>query len=267
MPGRITLRHHCQPPTWKLSAASRRSPGKALAPAMTLNRMYHWVPRIISGVSQMSAFRWKRTMTSTKSGNSRLAGKAARNCASGCTRRAQFGRRPIQTPIGTQIRLASAISTTTRIRVSSPSTNARADVGPGQSSPGRSRRSRHAAQASTSDEHGEPERVDQRATAAVRARRRAGRGRATAAARRVRSTASPNAVADARAAARVRRIRSQHPGVGGGGARRSSRSGTCRPRRPAGGTATGRRAGSPPAWPGSPRPPRGCRCWSSASAT
>ena len=40
-------------------------------------------------------------------GNSRLAGNAARNCATGCARRAQTGRRPSQTPIGTQIRLAS----------------------------------------------------------------------------------------------------------------------------------------------------------------
>jgi hypothetical protein len=41
---------------WKLLAASFRSVGKALAPAMTLNRMYHWVPRIISGLSQIFAF-------------------------------------------------------------------------------------------------------------------------------------------------------------------------------------------------------------------
>ena len=51
------MRHHSQPPMRKLLAASRRSPGNAAAPAMTLNRMYHWVPRTISGVSQMSAFK------------------------------------------------------------------------------------------------------------------------------------------------------------------------------------------------------------------
>ena len=56
-------------------------------------------------------------MNTTNGGNSRLAGKAARNCASGCARRAQIGRRPSQTPIGTQIRLATIISTTTRIIV------------------------------------------------------------------------------------------------------------------------------------------------------
>ena len=50
----------------------------------------------------------------TAIGNSTLAGNAARNCATGWTRAAQRGRRPIQTPIGTQTRLASAISTTTR---------------------------------------------------------------------------------------------------------------------------------------------------------
>ena len=59
-------------------------------------------------------------MHSTNGGNSRLAGKAARNCAIGCARRAQTGRRPSQTPIGTQIRLAMIISTTTRSSVIIP---------------------------------------------------------------------------------------------------------------------------------------------------
>ena len=120
----MTLRHHSQPPMRKLLAASRRSPGKAAAPAITLNRMYHCVPSTISGVSQISAFRLKYTMNSTTGGNSRLAGNAARNCASGCARRAQTGRSPSQTPIGTQSRLASTIRIATRASVNSPSTNA-----------------------------------------------------------------------------------------------------------------------------------------------
>ena len=41
----------------------------------------------------------------------------------GWARRAQTGRRPSQTPIGTQTRVANAISTTTRIRVNEPSIN------------------------------------------------------------------------------------------------------------------------------------------------
>ena len=45
-------------------------------------------------------------MATTAMGNSTLAGNAARNCANGCTASATRGRKPIQTPIGTQIRLA-----------------------------------------------------------------------------------------------------------------------------------------------------------------
>ena len=72
------MRHHSQPvEREELLAASRRSVGKAQAPAMTLNRMYHWVPRIISGVSQIFGLSRKRTMKTTTSGNSRLAGNAA----------------------------------------------------------------------------------------------------------------------------------------------------------------------------------------------
>ena len=48
-----------QPPMRKLLETSFRSPGNAAAPATTLNKMYHWVPRIISGVSQMSGLRLK----------------------------------------------------------------------------------------------------------------------------------------------------------------------------------------------------------------
>ena len=50
---------------------------------MTLNRMYHWVPRIISGESQMSGAAWKRTMAATTRGKNRLDGKAAMNWAIG----------------------------------------------------------------------------------------------------------------------------------------------------------------------------------------
>ncbi len=106
-----------------MPAASRRSLGIALAPAMTLNNMYHWVPRIISGDSQISGLRSQRTIRITANGNSTLAGKAARNCATGWSRCDQTGLSPIHTPAGTQTRLASAISTITRIRVSAASMN------------------------------------------------------------------------------------------------------------------------------------------------
>ena len=55
-------------------------------------------------------------------GNSRFAGKAARNCAIGCTMLATRGRMPTATPMGTHTRLASAISTVTRSSVRRPST-------------------------------------------------------------------------------------------------------------------------------------------------
>ena len=53
----------------------------------------------------------------TAMGNTTLAGKAARNCAAGWTRSAIAGRRPIQTEIGTQTRLAKASRTMTRTMV------------------------------------------------------------------------------------------------------------------------------------------------------
>src|ERR1700686_1364289 len=89
---------------------------------MTLNRMYHCVPRIISGLTHISTLRWNATMSETTTGKNRLAGNAARNCTTGWTRRASRGRKPIQTPTGTQTSAARAISTTTRSRVKKPST-------------------------------------------------------------------------------------------------------------------------------------------------
>ena len=87
---------------------------------MTLNRMYHWVPRIISGLVQISTLRSKRTISSTATGNIRLAGKAARNWAIHWTFCATSGRGPIHTPIGTQTSEASTISTDTRTVVARP---------------------------------------------------------------------------------------------------------------------------------------------------
>jgi hypothetical protein len=116
----MTLRHHCQP-RWKLVAASRSRSGYELAPAITLNRMYHWVPSTISGDSQISGFRWKRTITTTNTGNSRFAGNAARNCASGWIfRPAPAAARSRRRPAPRSPRRC-AISTMTRSSVISPS--------------------------------------------------------------------------------------------------------------------------------------------------
>lgn len=61
-------------------------------------------------------------MVMTNTGNSRLAGNAARNWAMGWIFPASVGRRPISTPSGTQISDDRAISTATRSSVISPST-------------------------------------------------------------------------------------------------------------------------------------------------
>ena len=82
--------------------------------------MYHWVPSTISGDSQMLGLAPVATMAITAKGNSTLAGNAARNCASGWTRSATAGLSPIHTPMGTQIRLATAIKITTRRSVAKP---------------------------------------------------------------------------------------------------------------------------------------------------
>src|ERR1019366_9563678 len=63
-------------------------------------------------------------MTITNTGKKRFAGKAARNCARGCARLAQAGRKPSQTPIGTQTKLASTMRTMTRNNVTRPSRTA-----------------------------------------------------------------------------------------------------------------------------------------------
>src|SRR6516165_8962955 len=107
----MTRYHQRQGRTRTLAATSLKSPGNALAPAMTLKRMYHCVPRIISGLSQISGARSNRTIRKTATGNSRLAGKAARNWAVGWTLSVNFGRSPTATPTGTQMADARVIKT------------------------------------------------------------------------------------------------------------------------------------------------------------
>src|SRR3982751_1028143 len=80
--GRYTRFHFSQPVRPRLSAARRSSVGSVEAPATTLNRMYHWVPNTINGLSQMLGDRCACTSAYTTIGNIRLTGKAARNWAS-----------------------------------------------------------------------------------------------------------------------------------------------------------------------------------------
>ena len=177
------------------------------------------------------------------------------------------GRSPIQTPTGTQIRLASAISTTTRSSVSRPSPTAVHDVAPARASAAMKPTIRQSAQAEHRGEHREPDRRRQRATAA-----RAAAAPARPECQRAGRRCARDRVADrhrpAARSSRVRRSSRQHPGIGGGRAGGRARSGTCRPRRPAAGTATGRRAGSPTSM-ASDRPADRARCRAArcASAT
>src|SRR5579883_842513 len=48
MPGIMSLRQRCQPCKPTSVAISRRSVGMLIAPAIELNKMYHWAPRDIS---------------------------------------------------------------------------------------------------------------------------------------------------------------------------------------------------------------------------
>ena len=154
-------------------------------------------------------------MNSTTGGNSRLAGNAARNCASGCARRAQTGRSPSQTPIGTQSRLASTISTTTRTSVNRPSADrlpqvAPAQVGGDEADDLRQRPGEHR------DEHHEPDHIDQARRS--RAARRPGAARTPA--RRPPSAETRIADGIGQPAQQPRPPHQpQQPGIGGGRAR------------------------------------------------
>jgi hypothetical protein len=64
--------------TRKLVIASRRSPGMAAAPAMTLNRMYHCAPNDISTIPPMFKLTPNATNAAVANGNRKFAGKLAR---------------------------------------------------------------------------------------------------------------------------------------------------------------------------------------------
>ena len=156
-------------------------------------------------------------MTSTTSGNSRLAGKAARNCASGCTRSASRAqpdpdadRHPDQAGQRDQHDDAQ--------QREQPEPERRADIA--QASVGGDEVDDPPTAPRPSDgEHGrQPERIDQRATAA-----RLGTPRRRRQARARSPPSADDRVADGIGRARLQQPRaahqSQHPGVGGRRAR------------------------------------------------
>src|SRR5260370_967095 len=68
MPGRMTVAHRRQPLRWERLAASSRAPGDPLGPAMTPNRMSHWVPGSLSAPNPLFPFNPYRTNITPESG-------------------------------------------------------------------------------------------------------------------------------------------------------------------------------------------------------
>ncbi len=71
-----------------------------MAPAITLNRMYHCVPSSIRTMEPMPNPPPSRTRPSSTTGNSAVAGTEAAICASGCATLANRGLKPMATPTG-----------------------------------------------------------------------------------------------------------------------------------------------------------------------
>ncbi len=71
-----------------------------MAPAITLNRMYHCVPSSISKIDPVFNPPPRLTKPSNSTGNSAVAGTDAAICAKGCAIRARRGLKPMATPAG-----------------------------------------------------------------------------------------------------------------------------------------------------------------------
>ena len=211
---------------------------------MTLNRMYHCVPRIISGLSQISGLRPKRDDGEDRDGKQQVGGKGGEELGDRLDRLGRArGRSPIQTPSGTQ--------------TSGGERDQHDDAEQGDGSRGPTPRRevvpaepaghddsalrRAAAHAATADTPIPDHSRRSAPVAAAPVRQPAGD---SAAAGRPRSRSQPRGSGRRTAGAAARRgaKQPQHPGARRRPPRRSARSGTCRPRRPAGGTAAGRRA-------------------------
>src|ERR1700736_3345264 len=74
-PGRISSRHFCFHGTRNWTISSRRSVGMALAPAMTLKRMYHCAPRAMRKMPPMFRLTPRCRKRTTAKGKRRIAGK------------------------------------------------------------------------------------------------------------------------------------------------------------------------------------------------
>ena len=105
-----------QPCKLRLAADSPEVTGQG-GVSMTLNRMYHCVPRIISGLSQISGLEPVDDNERHHHWKQQVGGKRRQEQRQWLDTLISRGRKPIQTPIGTQIRPASTVRTTTRARV------------------------------------------------------------------------------------------------------------------------------------------------------
>src|SRR5580698_6021224 len=88
-----------------------------MAPAITLNRMYHCVPSSISTTAPTLNPPPTRTKSSSTTGNNAVAGTDAAICASGCAMRASLRLKPIATPAGMVQSDAMSSATMTRTKV------------------------------------------------------------------------------------------------------------------------------------------------------
>src|SRR5579875_54215 len=81
--------------------ASFKSVGIAIAPAMTLKRIYHCVPSNINTIAASDRWPGKAIRSGNNAGKKAVAGIEATTCTTGCSTLDQRGDTPIATPTGT----------------------------------------------------------------------------------------------------------------------------------------------------------------------
>src|ERR1017187_672813 len=115
--GRNSLRKRWVVHSLYVLQTSFKSAGIAVAPAITLNNMYHCVPRSSKTIEPIPRPPPARISTRRIIGNSAVAGTDAAICAIGCAMADSLGRNPIATPVGTVHRAASSRTASTRKNV------------------------------------------------------------------------------------------------------------------------------------------------------
>src|SRR6185312_9215574 len=121
--GMISNFHRRQPVSPYTPAASLRSDGIAIAPAITLNRTYHCVPSTIRAMAAMLRPPGSESSMSRRTENSAVAGIDAMTCTTGCNLRDHLGLIPTATPNGTVHAVAMISAASVRPKVASVATN------------------------------------------------------------------------------------------------------------------------------------------------